>query len=141
MEYNLSVRNKNVKGNRIMEHKEEIEQLLLIDANKKYIDLLRAVLSWRNISNRQVAKNTKIPESTVSKILSGKVISKKLYHKTISILLEQYNPIDRFREIIDKFDVVDKNIQTQLDFLEDKQMKIIELNRRYYKMKDPFAGN
>jgi predicted transcriptional regulator len=124
-----------------MNDKEEIEQLLLIDSNKKYIDLLRAALSWRNISNKQVSKNIKIPESTVSKVLSGKVISKKMYYKTITMLVEKYKPIELFREIIDKFNVVDDEIQTKLDFLDERQRNIIELNRKYYKRNDPFAGN
>ena len=137
----MSIRYKIAKGNRKMDNKEEIEQLLLIDSNKKYIDLLRAALSWRNISNTQVSRNIKIHESTVSKVLSGKVISKKIYHKTITTLIERYKPIELFREIIDKFDVVDEDIQTKLDFLEVRQRNIIELNRKYYKMNDPFVGN
>lgn len=124
-----------------MDVKEETEQWLLMDSNKKYIDLLRCGLSWRNISNKQVSINTKISESTVSKVLSGKVISKKLYYRTITILMERYKPIELFREIIDRFDVVDDEIQIKLDLLEERQNRIIKLNKKYNILSDPYCGN
>ncbi len=124
-----------------MDFEEKTEQWLLLNSNKRYIDLLRAALSWRNISNKQVSINIKVDEATISKVLSGKVISYKLYYKTITTLMERYDPVDLFREIIEKFDVVDDEIQIKLDQLEENQKRIIELNRKYYKMNDPYSGN
>jgi len=125
-----------------MDFEEKTEQLLLLNSNKRYIDLLRAALSWRNISNKQVSKNVKIPEATVSKVLNGKIISKKTYYKTITVLMERYDIIDLFREMIESFDVIDYEIQTRLDLLEENKKRILELNRKYYMMHDPYySGN
>ena len=124
-----------------MDYKDEVEELLLKDYNDKIVRLLRAGLSWKGISNRELLNRVDVSESTLSKFLGCKFLSKKLYYETITKFNELYDPIQLFREILDSFDVIEDEIETQLYFLEHKQMLMNELNEKYNRKYNPYSGN
>ena len=124
-----------------MDYKDEVEELLLKDYNDKIVRLLRAGLSWKGISNRELLNRVDVSESTLSKFLGCKLLSKTLYYKTITKFNELYDPIQLFREILDSFDVIEDEIETQLYFLEHKQMLMNELNEKYNRKYNPYSGN
>ena len=124
-----------------MDYKDEVEELLLKDYNDKIVRLLRAGLSWKGISNKELLNRVDVSESTLSKFLSCKLLSKKLYYETITKFNELYDPIQLFREILDSFDVIEDEIETQLYFLEHNQKLMNELNEKYNRKYNPYSGN
>lgn len=124
-----------------MKIKDETEELLLIEYNNKIVRLLRSGLSWRGISNKEVSRNLKIPESRVSKFLNEKFLSKKIYYRTVTIFSEMYDPIELFKEMIESFDVIDYEIEEKIKILQEKQKVMNDLNRIYCKINDPYSGN
>ena len=50
-----------------MDYKDEVEELLLKDYNDKIVRLLRAGLSWKGISNKELLNRVDVSESTLSK--------------------------------------------------------------------------